>query len=480
MKFTEFCFKILKLSLTRGQFALARVAFDGGNPESTLEHEFFGDAVSIPEGARSTIILRCGRGSGKSLLAAARVIYSLVYGDVSKVGPGDEPCGIVIAPTRDLAKIAFNAGSALIRGNSLTRKMIVSDTADSITLKRPDGSKVVFRVVAKSAKGTATRGRSFVAVLFDESEFLPANGEAAVLDSDLVSAVRPRMLPGAQLILASTPWPAKSFTADTFDSNFGKPTVAIAARATTLQMRDFPAHLVKVRDEEIARDPNNALREFDCIITDAQGCFFEASNIDRAVSQVVRITRTKASVAIDLAFKSDSSAFVAVERQGDKLVVVDTIMRSPKANKPLIPSEVIGEFAHKAASFKVKHIMSDSHYIETAREHAGKQGIELILGPVSAGERERSFVYVRELLREGKLLIPENPGLISQLKSVLCAAKPGGGLAIMLPRRAGSGHADLVSALILACWNDRKHGPLLKASTKSDIPKGVKTRYAWK
>lgn len=481
MIFTEFCFKVLKLQLTRGQYALARVAFDNRNPETPLERELFGDVVSIPPSARDTIILRCGRGSGKSLLSAAWVIFACVTGDVSACGPGDEATGVIIAPTRDLAKIAFSAGSALIRGSSFLKPMIVSDTSDSITLRRPDGKRVVFRTTAKSSRGTATRGRSYVSVLFDESEFLPqTSGDSVIQDTDLISAVRPRMLPGSKLILASTPWPARSFTADTFESSFGKPLHALAARATTLQLRDNLDRLIKARDEELARDSNNALREFDCVLTDAEGCFFEVTLIDKAVSDEVRGSRVHASVGIDLAFRSDSSALVVVERQAGKVVVVDQLMVQPRNKSPLVPSEVLAEFAAKSVSYNAKNLMSDWHYVESAREHCADYGIDLLTGPTNTKEREKSFVYVRELLREGKLVLPRYNNLLGQLKSVLVAPKPGGGLSITLPRRTGAGHADLVSALVLACWHDRRFGPVTKEKQKAQLPIGIRTKHVFR
>jgi hypothetical protein len=64
-------------------------------------------------------------------------------------------------------------------------------------------------------------------------------------------------------------------------------------------------------------------------------------------------------------------------------------------------------------------------------------------------------MFIRAVMRSGKLRIPPMPRLVAQLKAVVSSPLPGGGTRISSPRRAGQGHGDIVSALVLGVWRAR-------------------------
>lgn len=492
--FTAFCDRVLRLRLTRGQRALAMVAFDGVDPIDlpdelrALALEIFGGVERIPPLVRQILIfvLRCGRWSGKSLLCAARGVYRMVTADLSQCGPGDEAAVLVISPRLKTSRIAKRAALALVKAAPALAPLVIAETSDEFKLRRPnDGRVVTFCCVPKSSGGNAARGYSLIEIIFDESEFLPVKAaDAAVTDRDIIAAVIPRLLMPGAVLLASTPWPAESETATLFDANYGAPTRALAARAPTLLMRDHdPAIAAKIESER-ARDPKNARREYDCLSTDAEGCWFEAESVERAYVAAVTARRRLASAGIDLAFKNDSSAMVIVERQGELLVVVFVELLSPAPGKPLKPSRVVQGFARAAHEYGCTEFTADAHYIESAREHAQnvivgeRVGLGVVMGPSGPAEIEEAFLYVRDLHREDRVRYSDER-LAKQLKSVLAVAQPGGRVKPVLPRRAGAGHTDLVSALVNAAWHDRRHGPLLRTVTNlADAPQAIAGPYA--
>ncbi len=78
MKFTSFASKVLRLTLTRGQRVLARVAFDGVDPidmpdeaDRELAVTMFGGVEHVPAEARHVLALELGRDSGKSTFDCA-------------------------------------------------------------------------------------------------------------------------------------------------------------------------------------------------------------------------------------------------------------------------------------------------------------------------------------------------------------------------------------------------------------------------
>jgi hypothetical protein len=68
-------------------------------------------------------------------------------------------------------------------------------------------------------------------------------------------------------------------------------------------------------------------------------------------------------------------------------------------------------------------------------------------------------MFVRGLLRTGKLKIHAVPRLIAQLRAVSSTPIAAGGIRITSPRRVGQAHGDIVSALVLGCWAAKEGEP---------------------
>ncbi|MGO9247460.1 MAG: hypothetical protein ACLP7W_02570 [Solirubrobacteraceae bacterium] len=476
ISFVRFCAVVLHLRLTKGQAAIARVAFDGAvpmaleEPARSIAVAAFGPLESIPATARRVVLLRCGRASGKSTLAAAFALYKLVTSDLSMCGPADVPIALCTTPTKPLAKVMVGTARRMVEAAPSLRSLLTASTSDGFTLRRPDGREVSFKAIPKSRGGAAARGVSIVAAVLDESEFLPSeeSENSPVQDRDLIGAMMPRLLPSGSLLLTSTPWPVVSATSTLFEANFHAPSGALAARAPTLLMRDHDPLIAALIASERERDEQNAEREFDCAVVAIGSTFFDPARIAAAVSPAPILssvgTSARSSAGMDLGFRVDPSALAIVQRQNvggvSKLVVVYLEERRPRPNVPLKPSEVVSDFAREARDRGARTVVADTHYIESAREHAQTAGLFVEEGPAGTRGKLESYVIVRELLREEKLVIPNHPGLIAQMRSVTSRAQPGGGLGIISPRRSGA-HGDLLSALVLACWRDNVNfGPI--------------------
>lgn len=480
-KFVPWCVWA-NVALTPGQARLARVVFDGEDPDprNVVDAALFGETCThVPEGARRLIALRLGRGAGKSHVCAAYGVYRMLTGDTSLCGPGDYPAVGVSSVDKGEAAGVLSKALAIVRGSRVAH-MLRNPNATGFALHRPDGVRVRFVTRVTAAKGKGGRGPSWLLFVIDEAEFVdPGSAEATARVKDLADAAEPRVLPGGAVVLCSTPWPAESYVSELFDANFGHPLHAVAALGPTLLLRDTP-ETRSARDKLMAADPAKALREYDCIQSDVSGAFFAASTIDAAISATMPRPRFhRVSVGVDLAFIRDSSAVVHVERQvcGSKVCVVVTFVDLviPTPAKPLKPSEVCSVFVAGARDAGATAIVADGHYVETLREHAAHPDVamQIVAAPTTPADQSAAAVYMRDLLREGLLVLPsDRPAIVGQLKSVLAQAQPGGTLRAVLPRRAGTGHADLFAALRNAVWYDRRHGPLLRGATVSMNPLG--------
>lgn len=494
LSFTEFAGQLLDLALTPAQNALTKVAFEGVDPvdledesERAIALEIFGGVERVPEEARDgrLFVFRLGRESGKTLiLCAARSLYRMCTADLSSCGPGDVAKAAIIAPRRETALAAMNSARFLSTLPKI-KPMLVQSAKWGFTLRRPtDGREVVFEVVPKSNGGAALRGFSLVDVYIDESEFVSSGGaDAKISDTDIIDAAMPRLVDGGHVTLVSTPWPAPSETSAAFEANFGHPITAIAARANSLLMRNHAPHIVKKYEAELRRKPQNARREFFCELVDgAAGQFFELSTIAATLTDEEPLpTKFRGTCGIDPAFVNDSFGFAGIERDeaNERLVVTALRVWTPEPQRPLQASDVFGELApivreHLGCSA----VATDVHKVKTVRDAAAAESLQVYVGP----SIEETMLYLREVLREGQLKIskclPEWATLVSQLKSVMFRPRSGGGITIIMPRSKDAGHADLVSALAIAVFFDKRHGALLRPKESSQAGKSAPQTFA--
>lgn len=467
IEFHQFCTQVLRIELTPGQTAIAKVAFGDHNPsdlegeEAELAKQLFGGLQEVPLDARRFVMLRLGRGSGKTMLCAAYAVYCAVTQPV-KVGPGDVPYVITIAPDKDTAKLSISAAREMIRAIPALERLIVSDEKTSITVRRPNGQQVKIEAFAASRGGSSIRGRTILAFLLDEAEFFTSNGDDgrsyAVNDHDIFRALKPRLVRNGRGMMVSTPWPVETLMGGMFDKNWLHPVDGVAVLASTLLARGSDPDIVAIVEEEMKKDPENARREFFCEIDGLSGeGFFDVSALkgsltdDDFPSNHNRLWPVAA--ACDLGFVHDSSTLAIVQFDGRKYRLAELLEIRPKPGSPLRPSEVIKKFASVAKRYGCNYMISDGHYRESIKEHLTEFDIGLVDAAEGMKGKQETFSRVRSVLHEGLVVLPTSDiskRLISQAKMVTSRAAPGGGLSIKMPRKVGLGHGDLVSAFVLA------------------------------
>ncbi len=470
--FHEFCPRVLGLKLTSGQNVIAKVAFGDYSPheltdptERELAVTLFGGVDRVPESAKRYIVMRLGRGSGKTTMCSAFSVYKAVTHDIAKVGPGDVPVVITIAPDRETAKLSIRMAREMIRSAPSLERLIVSDTADVIQLRRPDGRMVRIEAFAASRGGTTVRGRSIMAFLFDEAEFFTSNSETgsarefAVNDRDIFRALKPRLMRNGKGMMISTPWPIETLMGEMFDENWGKCKTAVAIKAPTLLVRGDDPDVVFMVNDELSKDPENARRELFCELEGfGGGEFFDSNALLTSIEPTesfphVYNPKWPVAVGCDLGFTRDSSAVVVVQFDGRHYRLVFAEEMRPKPGKPLQPSEVIRKFAEVAKRYGAAGVVADTYYREALREQIKETGLTVFDAPDGARGKADVFQRTRSVLHEGYCKLPDSAvtrRMVMQAKMVVSKAAPGGTTTIRVPRKIGMGHGDIVSAWTLA------------------------------
>ncbi len=462
--FYSFCEKVLHLELTPGQRVVAKVAFGDYDPkdlegeERELALEMFGGLESVPAKAKRFVCLRLGRGSGKTTLCSAYAVYCAITQQV-RVGPGDSPYVISIAPDLPTAKLSISMCREMIRGNVALERMVVGDEKQIITLRRPDGLQVKIEAFAATRGGLSVRGRTILAFMLDEAEFFTSGEGYSVSDTEIFRALKPRLVRTGKGMLVSTPWPVETLMGVMFEKNWKTALDALAVKAPTMLVRgDDPDVAANVADER-ERDPENCRREYDCEIdgTGTDG-FFDGQSLASSVSPELFLPGAynplwPTCAAADLGFKNDSSTLVIAQYDGRRYHTVAMVEMRPKPGAPLKPSAVIAKFADVAKQYGCTYIVSDGHYREAVKEHLNSHGLALVDAPEGMTGKQETFSRVRSVLHEGLVLLPKSDlttRLVTQAKLVTAKPAPGGSLSIKVPRKVGLGHGDLVSAWVVA------------------------------
>lgn len=504
LEFHDFCDKVLGLHLTPGQRVVAKVAFGNYDPidlpeaERDLALEMFGGLERVDQVARKYVLLRLGRGSGKTTMCSAFAVYTSVTFDCSGAGPGSVPYVMVVAPDRPTAKLSIRMCREMIRSVPALERLIVSDQDQLIQMRRPDGRMVRIESFAATRGGSSMRGRDIMAFIMDEAEFFTSSSETegreyAVNDRDIFNALTPRMMKGAKGMLISTPWPVETLMGTMFEDSWGKCKTSLAIKAPTIMVRGDDPAIREMIDLEMTRDPENARRELFCELDGISGGeFFDANALKTSLEETQSWpepynVRWPVAVGCDLGFTRDSSAIAVVQFDGKKYRLVYCEEMKPKPGKPLKPSEVIRKFAEIAKRYGASGVVADSHYREALKEQLAESGMVIYDAPDGTKGKADVFQRTRSVLHEGFCVIPDESigrRLVQQAKMVVSKPAPGGTVTIRVPRKIGMGHGDVVSAWVLAVHklayarlvNDR---PVYEPGTKEWATESQRRLVMW-
>jgi hypothetical protein len=460
--FVAFC-ALVRFELSPAQRVLVAIAFDGVEPSDLVGEDreyaraLFGDIETIPPIVRAVVCVVAGARGGKTRIAATRLLHLALTVPLS-LAPGEWAFALFVAPDLRLAR----QGLRYARGAAATvpaiDRLVIEDGADGFTIERPDGARVRLECLPASRGGSAVRGRTLVAAVLDEACFFRDEDSGVVNDGEVFRAIVVRVVRAGQLLIISTPWLASGLTYELHDKNHGKPTTALAAHAPTLLLRG-DEHTRSIVERERERDPDNARREYDAEFLDlGTSGFFDPAAIDRCVELVPEGERPPREVAAgaDFAFVSDSSALAIVGSDGRTFRVHELHELRPQRGAPLQPSNVVASFASVLVRFGLQRVTADAHYRESIAEHLRAHSLSIAAAPEGQQGKATSYLALRELVNEARIVLPRHARLIAQLKAIVSKPTPGGGLSIMSPRRAGFGHGDLVSALVLGAWAARE------------------------
>ena len=125
-----------------------------------------------PVGAFREAAMVCGRRGGKTRVLALLAVYLGCFRDYTPyLAPGETPVIAVIAANRTQARVLLRYIAGLLRAVPLLRPLIADELAETIRLTNGVTVEIHTSSIA------SPRGRTFVAVLWDELAFWPATDD---------------------------------------------------------------------------------------------------------------------------------------------------------------------------------------------------------------------------------------------------------------------------------------------------------------
>lgn len=457
-------------------------ASEGRPVHSALGPKVFGCANdNLPAEPRRVVVVQAGgRGGKTSRLLAPKALHAGLTVPLPTLAPGEHAVSLIVAPRQLEALQALSFVRGILESRDELRALVVNRSvhrgaerlgaAECITIRRPqDGRLVDIRIGVASSGGLSARAKTLVFAGLDEAAFFRAEGE--LTDKALYQAAIQRVVPGGQVWMVSTPWiEGFGMMAELFQADFGRHEHTLCATGPTRLLNPTWDPDGTIEKHLRTTDPDNASREIDAIPLPAGSkLFFPPEVLAKAVNDnrprhLEPDHRFTHYAGTDLGFRRNSSA-LGIARVDGKVVRLAYLEEvRPERGKPLVPSEVCEGFAEACARYSAWSVLGDLHYSETAREHFGVarhrdpadrrevphlRSVSYVDFIPTIENVSDAFARVRDMMADGRIELPKDDRLLSELRRTTSRPMPGGAVKVELPR-VGNAHGDLAMACVLA------------------------------
>lgn len=401
---------------------------------------------------RKQFTLRVGRRGGKSSTLCRVLVIEALYGR-HNIQPGDE--GVIPIISTRLGE----AGKRLATIEAILAILkvptsVLGKNRTGIRISSQDGKPVAFELFAATVAGVS--GFTGICALCDEVAKWKDEDTGSNPATEVMRSLRPTMATTkdtAKLFMVSSPF-------STLDAHFEAMKEGDTIRQLVAEAPTWVANptITEADTYELEPDEATRLREYGAIpMSGGESFFFDHGTVDAALLRVFDMRRARSTCGVDPAFRGDSAGACVGGRAPSPLIgsdvygVRDLLELTPRPGAPLVPGAVVGSFAVLAKPYGVRELVTDFHYPESVREHAGRHKLVTVLGPQ---DKVETYTRVRVPLAQGLVSLGSHmlsPKLARQIKETMQKPTAAGSLSIFSPRRPGS-HGDLASAWVLTMW----------------------------
>ena len=351
-----------------------------------------------------------GRRGGKSRLLGLIAAYLATIPDHSAyVVPGENPVIAIIAADRKQARVIKSYIVGFLRRSPLLAEMIEDDLAETVRL-----SNGVLIEIHTGSIG-APRGRTFLAVLCDESAFWPM-GESANPDVEVITAVRPGLstIPYSLLLVASSPYAKRGVLYSNYAKYFARDNAPVLVWQGTTEAMNCSLAGDALIAEMYEEDPERASAEFGAQFRSDIVAFITREAVEDCLARDVREIPPGGGITyvghVDPSGGSaDSMTLAIAHMDANGLAVLDAVR---EMKPPFSPDAVVEEFAGLLKSYGISRVTGDAYAGEWPRERFSVHGIAY-----DVSKKNTSAIYSEFLpaLNGRRVQLLDLPRLIGQL-----------------------------------------------------------------
>lgn len=401
-------------------------------------------------------VICAGRRSGKTRLFGVLSLHQAFSVPRSKV--------LIVSAGETAAKRMFSDIAAMANASLLLRGSVVDETKSLLTLSNGSTIECVPASMAQVRSAEADL------LIVDEAGFVqPSIWEAA--EPTVIAR------PGSRVLICSTPWGSpEHFFRVLWRRGMDAPDGQV-------ESWHWPSTVSPLVDEVLLEDIRSRStseyfeREYMAQWTDGLGTYFTEAELSAAVADDVLVDPAEGwklgpvAGGVDWGFANDANTLVVIAAVRDAavdgrpvfaVVHVEERYRMPYSDwiSHLVsltspPARERPWFVAPAPGFIWAALVAEVNGVGQMPAqvlHARMTAIGLghVVAPVTttARTKETTFGYVKLLLQQGRLLLPNDPRLLKQLRALTFEQQPAGGVRLAVPDAVG--HDDLAMALSMA------------------------------
>jgi hypothetical protein len=392
-----------------------------------------------------------GRRGGKSRCLGLIASYlACVLDHAPYLVPGETAVVAIIAKDRDQAKVILGYVVGFLRSIPLFAELIEDELAETVRLT----NRVVIEV--HTASIAAPRGRTFLAVLADETAFWPM-GDSANPDVEVINAVRPGLstIPYSLLLVASSPYAKRGILYTNYSKYFGVDSASVLVWQGTTQEMNSSLLGDALIEEMYAEDPDRASAEFGAQFRSDIVAFITREAIESVVPRGIRELPPGGGISyvgfVDPSGGSaDSFTLAIAHMEADGVAVLDC---HREVRPPFSPDGVVEEFAALLKTYGISRVIGDAYAGMWPRERFSVHGISY-----DVSKKNKSAIYGEFLpaLNGQRVRLLDLPRLIGQLVTLERRTARGGRDSIDHEAGAHDDVANAVCGVLVQVIEDRR------------------------
>jgi hypothetical protein len=393
-----------------------------------------------------------GRRSGKTTALSALVVYLSCLCDWSDdLSLGERGVSLYLAPTQDQATRAFRYARTFIQHSPLMKKLIANQTADAIELSNGIDIEI------QAANWRHVRGATCVACCLDECAFLRNEADSANRDEDLITALRPSLVTsGGPMLLISSPGTDQGVVYAIHKQHYGPqgdPLILVCqADSKSLNPKLDQARI----DREFSLDPESAQSEWAGQFRVPISIYLSRALVERAVKpgqqdwlpqqhypdrQPIHYVAFADMASGD---GKDSATLAIGHRQySDSPIIIDAVR---EIRPPFNSDDAVRQFAEVLRLYRCGTVVGDQYAKGWCRTSFARHGIDY---NETAPIKSDIYLHCVPLFTADKVLLPDNPRLVSQLCGLRRKIGQGGRETVDHLR---NGHDDIANSVCGLLW----------------------------